>query len=84
MVNGVKNGPFIMYWENGVVKSNGRYNNGVVEGICQTWSYEGRLTGYLNFTKGNLNGRCEFIDSETGRRSAYFYVHGERMWKCTN
>lgn len=42
-MNGVLNGPFIKYYENGILANKGTYKNGKIHGVFQENTPKGRL-----------------------------------------
>lgn len=56
--NGVRHGPWMDYWANGVVKEIGPYVAGYRQGTFTTWDQKGKLTSRYTWTNGQpVDGR---------------------------
>ena len=58
LANGVRHGPWIDYWQNGVVKEIGPYVAGYRQGTFTTWDQKGKLTSRYTWKDGQpVTGR---------------------------
>jgi antitoxin component YwqK of YwqJK toxin-antitoxin module len=51
--NGILNGTYKFYWENGELKVNGEYSNGLYKGKWNYFDYTGIKIGEGHFNNGN-------------------------------
>lgn len=54
--NGVKNGEYIVYWDNGKINTKVNYNNGVLNGLSTTFNVFGDLLTEVMYVNGELEG----------------------------
>ena len=58
--NGIEDGPWKTYHENGQLQRNGSYINGKRDGYWETYHENGNLEFKGTYLDGMLNGDCEF------------------------
>lgn len=72
-----KNGPFVTYYENGEMQSEGNYLDGQLEGLCRTYHLNGKIESSINYVAGKPVGEADFY-YETGvvrKRETYNDFH---------
>ena len=63
---GTKNGEYTMYYEDGNIKSKGRYKNGFPDGLCTNYFQNGKISMESYFKEGILDGES-LLYWETGQ-----------------
>lgn len=72
----VRHGPFVGYYENGKVKSEGQYVDGLEEGIWRDYYENGQLAAEGCYTKGKEQGYWQFWSLDGTEERPVEYVDG--------
>lgn len=76
--NGVQNGPWVTWYENGNPKSRGSYTLGVKEGLWTTFHPDGGQAAEGHYVQGLEQGSWQFWDAASSWRAAGEFVGGHR------
>jgi len=85
-VNGVKQGPYVLYYASGTVQDSGAYQNDLKQGQWVTRNSNGSLAFLREYDAGKLNGKvCAYYSDGKPRELSYFkkdVVSASRKWKA--
>ncbi len=84
--NGVKEGPYILYYTSGAVQDSGAYHNDLKQGKWVTRNSDGSLAFLREYDAEKLNGKyCAYYYDGKPREVSYFkndVVSASRKWKA--
>lgn len=76
---GSKEGNYLAYWENGVVRLNYHFLHDEYEGICEEWNEQGRLIRRMHYQRGREEGMQQQFYDDGSIRSNYLIKDGRRF-----
>lgn len=77
-VNGIANGPYKHFFENGVVSLQGNLKNGLYDGAWETYQSDGTLSTRTNFKDGKRDGVSESYHSDGTVSQRIHYKDGKK------
>lgn len=77
--NGIKNGEVIEYFDDGIVKSKGKYLNGVLDGLFTINHPNGNKMILERYKKGERHGWCSTYDQVGKELGKKYYYYGQLL-----
>ena len=80
---GLKNGPVLVYFENGNLNKKYNYLNGKFDGPFHEWKIDGTVIGVAYYLNGIKNGKWEIYDINGNLTHEIIYSNGKRVHVST-
>ena len=73
--NGLKNGNWVRFFENGQLKSKGNFVNGTLNGIWEFFNQNGTLIRKQNYLYGKIDGELKIFHKNGNLKVEKFYIN---------